>query len=361
MKSLNESALLRAMTARGCTARLKALMRRAEAGEPITIGMLGGSITEGDKADCPENRYANRIAAWWRKAFPQSAITLVNAGIGATNSAIGAFRLDRDLLAYKPDLAVIEYAVNDSGPHPTDMSETYESIVRRCLQAGAAVLLLFLPRRMHGDASPAQRRIGHHYNLPMISVVDALEPCFDDGTLQWSDYGADDVHPNPDGHRMIADLIGAFLESVRLDRRDEADSPLPPVMTGEIYRNAVLLGSDELTPLSLGSFTVKPDTFRQFRNGWTSAAPGAPLVFELNCRTAQLLIHRSIDPSTGTGKAVVEANGQTAEYEMNAFFENGWGDYAFAVPVFRSETPQKIRISVYDTDRTFTLLRVMFA
>lgn len=353
--------MLRAMTARGCTARLKALMRRAEAGEPITIGTLGGSITEGAKADCIENRYASLVAAWWRNTFPKSEITLINAGIGATGSAIGAFRLERDLLSRKPDLTIIEYAVNDAGKNNADLSETYESIVRRCLQSGAAVMLLFLPRQAHEDASPAQRMIGHHYNLPMISIVDALEPCFEDGTLQWSDYGADGVHPNSDGHRMIADLIGSFLESVRIDRRDESDFPLPPVMTSEIYRNADLFGSDELTPVSFGSFTANPDSFRQFRNGWTSAAPGEPIIFELNCRTAMLLIHRSIKPSAGTAKAVVEADGQTTEYEMNAFFENGWGDYALEVPVFRSEMTKKIRISVYDTDRAFTLLRVMFA
>ena len=42
-------------------ARLKECMRRAEMGEELTIGFLGGSITQGSLATEHENTYAYRV------------------------------------------------------------------------------------------------------------------------------------------------------------------------------------------------------------------------------------------------------------------------------------------------------------
>ena len=49
--------------------RMKKLMARAEAGETLSIGFLGGSITQGCLASAPELCYAYRVFQWWRKHF----------------------------------------------------------------------------------------------------------------------------------------------------------------------------------------------------------------------------------------------------------------------------------------------------
>lgn len=41
--------------------RLKDCMKRAEEGEELTIGFLGGSITQGNLATTMENTYAYRV------------------------------------------------------------------------------------------------------------------------------------------------------------------------------------------------------------------------------------------------------------------------------------------------------------
>ena len=46
-------------------ARLKELFRRAAAGQELTIGFLGGSITQGSLSTQPGNAYAFRVYQWF--------------------------------------------------------------------------------------------------------------------------------------------------------------------------------------------------------------------------------------------------------------------------------------------------------
>ena len=63
-------------------ARLKELFRRAAAGQELTIGFLGGSITQGSLSTQPGNAYAFRVYQWFVDTFPQSKFHYVNGGIG---------------------------------------------------------------------------------------------------------------------------------------------------------------------------------------------------------------------------------------------------------------------------------------
>ena len=103
-------------------AALAAVMKKAEAGEPVTIATIGGSITQGsisngakDSQIKAKSCYADIFFSWWKETFPQSEVTVVNAGIGATDSYLGVHRLKEDVLDYNPDLVLVEYSVNDGG------------------------------------------------------------------------------------------------------------------------------------------------------------------------------------------------------------------------------------------------------
>ena len=110
---LTRDMIARSQVSNGDLTRLTSVVAKARRGEPITIGVIGGSITVGAFASKPENSYAGRLLAWWQETFPQCEFRLVNAGAGGTGSMVGALRADKDLLFAKPDLVVIEFAVND--------------------------------------------------------------------------------------------------------------------------------------------------------------------------------------------------------------------------------------------------------
>ena len=65
--------------------RLKQLFRRAAAGEELTLGFFGGSITQGSLAAEQGNCYAFRVYQWFVDTFPGARFHYVNGGIGGTD------------------------------------------------------------------------------------------------------------------------------------------------------------------------------------------------------------------------------------------------------------------------------------
>ena len=90
--------------------RLKRVLQKALRGEDITLGVIGGSITEGSLATQYQYCYAGRLKDWWSQRF-SGTLTFKNAGIGATDSYLAVHRVQKHLLRYEPDLVVIEFSV----------------------------------------------------------------------------------------------------------------------------------------------------------------------------------------------------------------------------------------------------------
>jgi hypothetical protein len=142
----------RSLVSAGDSGRLQRAPVKAHRGETGTVGVIGGSITQGAAASQAEKRYGDFVAAW-RKTFPKAKFDYVNAGIGATGSDYGALQAKQDLLLHHPDFVIIEYAVND--PDNDAAAGTLEGLVRQILGGpnSTAVALLFT---MHQDGRNAQ-------------------------------------------------------------------------------------------------------------------------------------------------------------------------------------------------------------
>jgi lysophospholipase L1-like esterase len=121
---------------RGNWYKLKECMKKAKKGEALTVGFLGGSITQGSLSSVPETCYAYLVYEWWKKKFPETEIHFINAGIGGTTSQFGVSRVEDHLLKASPDFILIEFAVNDENTE--FFKETYEGLVRRTLPIPAA-------------------------------------------------------------------------------------------------------------------------------------------------------------------------------------------------------------------------------
>jgi len=64
--------------------RMLRVMRKALSGEAISVGFIGGSITQGSLASSSETCYAYLVYLWWKNRFPMSEVVFINAGVGAT-------------------------------------------------------------------------------------------------------------------------------------------------------------------------------------------------------------------------------------------------------------------------------------
>ncbi len=104
---------------------------------------LGGSLTWGAQATDPlKTSYRAIVARNLSERYPEADFNFVDAAIGGTGSQLGAFRLQRDVLAYEPDLAFLDFTVNDhaSKVPEDDRPSSYESLIRRMVQADVPVV-----------------------------------------------------------------------------------------------------------------------------------------------------------------------------------------------------------------------------
>ncbi|MFW5645515.1 MAG: SGNH/GDSL hydrolase family protein, partial [Bacteroidota bacterium] len=179
----------------------------------IVIGAIGGSITMGAAAETPEERWINLVARWFCKTFPDTKVSLYNAGIGATNSKFGALRAYEDLLQYKPDIVFFEFSVNDN---VNDMPEKgAEGLLRQILTSASdpGVIMVGMMNRWGENVQDKHLPLAKHYNIPFISFRNLFAPRIKDEKIDPEWILADDVHPNSLGHRLTARMIILQLEN----------------------------------------------------------------------------------------------------------------------------------------------------
>lgn len=327
----------RAVISQGNRARLADAMKRAQNKEAITVGCIGGSITQGSSASSTSENYAFYSMKWWAQQFPNNpALNFVNAGIGATGSYIGVHRVADDLLAQNPDVVIVEFSVND-----TDAAfnlGTYDSLVRKILSAECqpAVILLFMCQENNTTLAQTHMQIGEAYDLPMISYQQAIMPEIEKGTFLWTDIAADNIHPNSNGHGIVGELLWNYYNSVfaQLDDIDTSDlSFTAEAFTEDRYAEGNLLDSTEITPKENNGFE-NADVMYQFKNNWKTTQEGASLTFEVEARNIGLLYYRTIDGKSGEYEVYVDG---TLMKTLDGDFSGGWGNYAEAAEVYTSD------------------------
>lgn len=210
----------------GDTGKLKRVIQAAESGRDVTIAYIGGSITQGAGA-APINTkcYAAQSYRMFQERYGKGGrIHFIKAGVGGTPSELGMIRFDRDVLRdgmAEPDIVIIEFAVNDEGDETK--GDCYESLVRKALnfKSRPAVILLFSVFADDGNLQERLQPVGRHYNLPMVSIRDAVVKQFykkrgEGRVLTKNQFFYDIFHPSNVGHRIMADCLGYLWEQTVL-------------------------------------------------------------------------------------------------------------------------------------------------
>lgn len=321
----------------GNLTRMKRLMERAEAGERLTIGFIGGSITQGSLASAPENCYAHRVYEWWRQSFPKAEFTYVNGGIGGTTSQFGAARADSDLLDFKPDFAVIEFSVNDDSTE--HYMETYEGLVRRVLSDENEPAVMLVHNVFYNNGASAQlmhARVARHYDLPAVSMQSTLYAALLSGAFDNREITPDDLHPNDKGHELAAKVITYYLEKIRDGAagseagRDTVygKNNMPEPLTQNAYEDSCRYRNDNSSPL-LGGF--EPDKAAQshitdcFKKGWTGKKTGDSICFTVEGSCIAVQYRKSVKLPAPVAKAVVDGDEENGVI-LDGNFDETWGD-----------------------------------
>ncbi|MBQ0042051.1 MAG: SGNH/GDSL hydrolase family protein [Lachnospiraceae bacterium] len=354
---------------RGNLNRIKKVMRRAEAGDRITVGFLGGSITQGSLAEFHSNCYAHLVFKWWTEKFPKSAFTYVNAGIGGTDSEFGVARVDRDLMQFLPDMVFTEFSVNDSN---NDLyKETYEGLIRHVLDNRIKPAVALIHNICYDTGVTAQEihsEIGRHYELPCIAMQPTIYAKVIDGTIPNREITPDDLHPNTLGHSLVASVIIHFLEMVYSQMYEEeaasvCDEKLPAPITDNRYEHSYRIqnGVNFDNALSSVNGTVNCDGFTideqiQYhvyetdRNGWKGSRQSDSIRFEVDADTLAVQYIKTVNLPAPIAKAIVDGDEENAVI-LDANFDETWGNclYLQNLPVREAKKRHTVEIKVVET------------
>ncbi len=352
----SNAAIARSIVDLGDASALRRVFAKAQSGRPITVLFVGGSITEGAKATTPPHRYVNLVGDWWKAKFPQSKVSVVNAGIGATGSSFGCFRADRDITSQHPDAVFVDFAVNDSASPSSELS--YEGLVRKLLSypQHPAVVELFMMHESGSNNQAPEVVIGKYYGLPMISYRDAAWPEIQADTIKYTDYQADQVHPNDAGHAYVAALVTHYLDGVLASTGTTSDAKaLPAPLHGDAYQYTKLYSPADINPTKQDGWTkylpadpMPHNDWAKLDTGyWISTVPGSVFECEVEGQSITLFNWMIKGPM---GRMSVRVDDRPA-IVCEGWFDQTWGGYKRATVLAEGLPKGKhtVHIEVLDT------------
>lgn len=296
----------------------------ATSGTNLTVAFFGASLTWGANAtDQNRTSYRALVADRLRAAYPTTAFRFIDAAIGGTGSQLGVFRLERDVLRYKPDLVFLDFTANDGieWAVPETMA-SYEAIVRRLVQEGIPVVQVLFPFKWNVENRPSiddlQRRTAHRklseaYATGLGDAVELIHGRLQRGHLALADvWPLDGVHPGDGGYLQFAEAAwDGFRKAVGTRRVCAA----PGVMLhAGSYTNSARVRVSTLAPLPEG-WHVKPASvngplFDMQMSRWlddlgvaagTNAAP-----LEVTFRGEMVMLFGESTPKSGRFRVLVD-------------------------------------------------------
>ncbi len=230
--------------------------RRAREGARLTVVFFGASLTWGANATEPaRTSYRAVMADLFETRYPGAHFRFHDAAIGGTNSQLGVFRLERDVLERRPDLVFLDFTANDdiNSSDPETLA-SYEAILRKLVDGAKVpvVQVLFpfkwninrgaLPKMKRRDAHIA---LGQAYRTGLGDAVKLIIDRVDEKKAAVNEiWDTDGVHPGDLGYRLFAEAAwNGYLEAVSDGRTCQA--PPKPVhadtyLTARRFRPASL-------------------------------------------------------------------------------------------------------------------------
>jgi lysophospholipase L1-like esterase len=276
-------------------------------GEEVRVAFLGGSITAA-------NGWRPLTLDRLRRAYPAARFTEIFAAVSGTGSDYGAPRLQRDVLRHRPDLLLVEFAVNDGAGSPR-VEAQMEGIVRQTWTANPAIDIGFVYTVAEGlvkdllagsyqSAARSMELVAAHYGIPSFNFGVEVARQVAAGTLVMSApesvaadpagrdpqgrliFTRDKTHPTAAGHRLYADrLAGALPEFLRAPP-EAAPRVLPTPRSPQHWQRARLVAVAETAhdqqwqPVPPGDVHVTTQVGDNLvPPTWVALEPGATIEF----------------------------------------------------------------------------------
>lgn len=297
--------------------------RRAREGERLNVVFFGASLTWGANATDPQlTSYRAVVGNRLTEKYPKAHFRFFDAAIGGTGSQLGVFRLERDVLARKPDLVFLDFSANDgiNDKNPETFA-SYEAILRTLILRGIPVVQVILPFQWDvekGTTDGMVRRDGHRglhaaYRTAVGDAIKLAQIRVKSGETTIKElWPVDGVHPGDKGYELFADAAWEAFEKAVASKQICA---IPPKM---IYRDTYMASRRielaKLDPLPAGWTAGRPHVvsayFDMLMSRWldgeaiATGKSAARLKFKINGSMA--LLFGESTPKSGQFRVYVD-------------------------------------------------------
>lgn len=159
------------------------------------------------------NAYPHLLHRGLKERFPYAVVNVVVTAIGGENAEAGAKRFERDVLALRPDVVTIDYALNDRGIGLSRVETAWKAMIARAKASGAKVILLTPtpdtnaklddpndPLNQHAEQI---RRLARENSVALVDSLALFQARIHAGETLES-FMSQGNHPNRKGHEIVA-------------------------------------------------------------------------------------------------------------------------------------------------------------
>ena len=153
--------------------------------------------------------------------YPFAVVNVIVTAIGGENSVQGAERFERDVLIHKPDVLLIDYALNDRGTGLEKSYHAWSQMLGVAEEQNIKVILLTPSPDQSVDYEDTNNELQQHTNQIIklakehqVGLVDsyrAFEFLYKDKD-ELRKYMSQVNHPNEKGHELIAREIVEYFK-----------------------------------------------------------------------------------------------------------------------------------------------------
>ena len=155
-----------------------------------------------------------------RQQFPHAVLNVIVTAIGGEDSIAGAARFERDVLALRPAVVTIDYALNDRGAGLVKAKAAWVQMIKAAKAAGIRVILLTPtpdqrvniddPKNSLNLHAEQVRALAKEHEVLLIDSLALFKAQLKAG-VPLPDLMSQVNHPNRAGHALIAEaLLGLF-------------------------------------------------------------------------------------------------------------------------------------------------------
>lgn len=267
-------------------------------GKPVTVGYIGGSITQAHYG------YRLQSAKYIQSLYPATSFQFLNAGVSGTGTDLGACRIKDQLLIHQPDLIFIEFVVN--GGYREGLEGMIRQIIKNNPKTEICLLYTIISgqTKTYNDGQIPEKIMGFeqvadYYGLPSIHLGMEAAQLEKQGKVIWKGdpnyatdqllFSIDGVHPSIEGGNLYAAAIARGINKLKAGLAESRDHTLPKKLFDDNWEDAKMIDPIAAATFSKGwtkIVTKDSEPLKQFESWFAhlmhTDEPGSSFTFKFD-------------------------------------------------------------------------------